>query len=263
MAVAAWLGSARRCNAGHGRHGYRFLFCRQQWRRVFNPAQAGRSSEMVAKKKDTGTIELTRLSEQELEIPIVGTAPVIPHKWSEKSIRMMPGHPEKEKVKTKKEDRDPETEADACLYKLKGNRLAIPATAFKAAMVGACRFFEKPSMVEAKQMFFVVGEVDESGDQLVPITGEKTLREDTPRNSNGNADLRYRYAIKNWTATLNVRFVPEIISPESIVSLVDAAGRGGVGDWRPSAPKSYTGTFGTWRVDDGTSKPAKRRKSRA
>lgn len=211
------------------------------------------------KKEDTGTIELTRLSETELDIPIRGTAPVIPHRWSEKSIRMMPGHPEKDTVKTKKELRNPEAEAEACLYKVEG-KPAIPATAFKAAMVGACRFFEKPSMVEAKQMFFVVGIADENGDQLVPLDfKEKALREDTPRNSNGNADLRYRYAIKEWSATLKVKFVPEIISPDSIVSLVDAAGRGGVGDWRPSAPKSYTGTFGTWRVDSGASAKPRRR----
>lgn len=218
----------------------------------------------MAKKKSNGQIELTRLSEAELVIPIVGTAPVIPHKWAEKSIRMMPGHPEKETVKTKKEVRKPEDEAEACLYKLPGDRLAIPATAFKAAMVGACRFFEKPTMVEAKQMFFVIGEPDESsGDQLVPITGTKLLREDTPRNSNGNADLRYRYAISDWRAVLKVIFVPDIITPNSIISLVDAAGRGGVGDWRPSAPKSYTGTFGTWRVDEEDESEVDRPKKKA
>jgi len=29
---------------------------------------------------------------------------------------------------------------------------------------------------------------------------------------------------------------------------VDAGGNGGVGDWRPSAPKSLTGTFGRYEV---------------
>jgi hypothetical protein len=194
----------------------------------------------------TGTIELTRLQESRIIIPIKGLTPVIPHRWSEKSKRMMPGHPDKDSVKAKKEVRNAEEEAEACLYRL-GKSPAMPATAFKAAIVGGCRFFEKPSMVECKALIFVEGEGPE---QLVAITGELMLREDTPRNSNGNADLRYRYAILEWRAELAIRFVPQLISASSVISLVDAAGRGGVGDWRPSSPKSHTGTFGTWRVDE-------------
>ena len=192
------------------------------------------------------TIELQRLQDAVIEIPIIGLTPVIPHKWSEKARRMMPGHPDGDAVKKSKDKRKPKEEADACLYLLDG-KPAIPATAFKAAAVGACRFFEKPSMVEAKQLVFVEGDGPE---QLIPIKGSKELHEDLPRNANGNADLRYRYYICDWSTTLRVRYVPARISRESIVALIDAAGRGGVGDWRPSAPKSYTGTFGTFRVDD-------------
>ena len=194
----------------------------------------------------TGQIELTRLEDKILCIPIVGLTALIPHKWSEKAKRMMPGHPEGDAVKKAKGKREPEAEAEACLYKI-GKQLAMPATAFKAAMVGACRFFEQPSMVEAKQLIFVEGE---GLDQLVPIEGTKILREDMPRNANGNADLRYRYAVEGWSAVLRVRFCATRISAASIVALVDAGGRGGVGDWRPSAPKSSTGTFGTWRLDE-------------
>jgi hypothetical protein len=101
-------------------------------------------------------------------------------------------------------------------------------------------------MVEAKQLLFVEGEGPE---QLVRISGKKDLHEDMPRNANGNADLRYRYYVQDWAAVLRIRYTPSRITRESVIALVDAAGRGGVGDWRPSAPKSYTGTFGTWRVD--------------
>ena len=194
----------------------------------------------------TGTIELTRLQDAILEVPIIGLTPVIPHRWSEKARRTMPGHPDGDAIKKSKNKRNPTAEAEACLYTL-GKGIAMPATAFKAAMVGACRFFDKPTMVEAKQLVFVEGEGPQ---QLVPIGGEKELHEDLPRNANGNADLRYRYYVLGWSAVLRVRYVPSRISRESIIALVDASGRGGVGDWRPSAPKSYTGTFGTYRVDD-------------
>ena len=118
---------------------------------------------------DTGTIELERLQDAVIEIPIVGLTSLIPHKWSEKAKRMMPGHPDGDAVKKAKGKRTPEAEAQGCLYLLEGE-LAFPATGFKAAMVGACRFFEKPTMVEAKQLLFVVGEGSE---QLVRICGDK------------------------------------------------------------------------------------------
>jgi hypothetical protein len=157
---------------------------------------------------------------------------------------MMPGHPAADRM-SKKGVRQPEEEAEACVYRASDGRPAMPATAFKAAMVSACRFFDKPSMTEAKLLFFVEGEGE---DQLVAFDGEQRLREDTPRNANGGADLRYRYAFFPWSATLRVRFTPSSISPSSVLALVDAAGRVGVGDWRPGAPKSHTGTFGTFRV---------------
>jgi hypothetical protein len=203
----------------------------------------------MAKKKQAetvGTIELSRLQDAILEVPIIGLTPVIPHKWSEKAKRMMPGHPDADPKKPKGK-RQPKEEAEACLYKL-GRSLAMPATAFKAAIVGACRFFASPTMVEAKQLLFIEGEGPE---QLVKISGDKgEPQEDTPRNANGSADLRYRYYISGWAAKLRVRYVPSRITRESVVTLIDAAGRGGVGDWRPSAPKSYSGTFGTFRLDE-------------
>jgi hypothetical protein len=100
-----------------------------------------------------------------------------------------------------------------------------------------------------KASLFVIGEGD---DQLVPINGDLTVREDTPRNSVGVADLRYRYSIWPWSAVLSVQFVPTIIDAEAVVNVIDAGGNGGVGDWRPSAPKSLTGTFGRYEVQLST-----------
>jgi len=205
----------------------------------------------AARKKKTGeAIELTRLTDATIDVPIKGLTAYIPHKWAEKAIKMMPGHPERDTVTGKKGVRKPQEEAEACTYRLPDGRAAAPATAFKAAIIGACRFFDKPSMTEAKQLIFVEGIGPE---QLVPIEGEVVMRNggegEPARNANGGADLRYRNEIREWTATLRIRYVPTSISASSVVTLVDAAGRGGIGDWRPSAPKSATGTYGTWRVD--------------
>lgn len=201
---------------------------------------------MAPKKKvEPDVIQLKRLKEETIQVAIRGLSPLIPHRWSEKVIKMMPGHPDKGLVPLRG-PRQPEEEAEACLYRLKDGGIGMPATAFKAAIVSACRFFDKPSMTEAKLLFYVVGDEGIDGRPLVRVKGNKQLREDTPRNANGGADLRYRYQIWPWSANLRVTFISSSISKESVVALIDAAGRVGVGDWRPSSPKSHTGTLGMW-----------------
>lgn len=195
------------------------------------------------------TIHLARLQDVETEIAIVGQAPVIPHRWSEKSLRLMRDKQTSEagSLRSKREAKNPEEEAQQSCYWLPDGRPGIPATAFKAAIADASRHYEGVTKVQLKQLIYVVGE---GPDVLVPIDGKQEFREDTPRNSGGTPDLRYRFQFSDWRATLRVRFVPNLLPLQSVIALVDAAGRGGVGDWRPSSPRSSTGVYGTWRVDD-------------
>lgn len=190
-------------------------------------------------------IKLEPVEREEIEIAIVGASPLIPHKWSEKSLRMMREAQSGAKARAKRTAKVPEEEAEGALYRLPDGSPGMPATAFKAAMVGAARLFQGVTMTSLKAAVFVFGE---GADQLVQVEGDMTLREDTPRNATGVADLRYRYAFWPWRATLRVEYLTAVVDKESVVALVDAAGNGGVGDWRPSAPKSLTGTFGRFRV---------------
>lgn len=204
------------------------------------------------KSTQQGPIQLQRIGRHSTEIPIVGVSPLIPHRWSEKALRLMREAQSGSKARAKREAKDPTEEAEGAQYYLPGtSQPGMPATAFKAAIVGAVRLFDGLTMTLVKQAVFVQGV---GPDQLVAIHGDRELREDTPRNATGVADLRYRYyygaGAEPWRATLDVTFNPVVIDESSIVALVDAAGDGGVGDWRPSAPKSATGTFGRFRVDD-------------
>jgi hypothetical protein len=209
----------------------------------------------MAKSSDTeGTaapkiVRLRRIEDMVLVARITGATPVIPHKWSEKSIRQMADKQQAEAgaARPRRLPKNPEEEAlDSCYWL--DDQGAIPAVSFKAAMVGACRFFDGLTMTLAKLLFYVEGEGPE---QLVPV-GDKsngTMREDTPRNSSGTPDLRYRYQFWPWQAELRVHYLPSMIDVDSVIALLDAAGKGGVGDWRPSSPKSSTGSYGQFRVE--------------
>lgn len=189
-------------------------------------------------------VQLARLERRRVIIPIEGQTPLIPHRWSEKSKRMMLDK-QQGKAVAKKSPKSPEQEADDATYWLPDGRTGMPATAFKAAIADAARHFDSVSIVTAKQSIFVVGEGPE---QLVAIDGDREMFEATPRNSSGVADLRYRNRIWPWRADLEIEYISTTLTIESVFALVDAAGVGGVGDWRPSSPKSKSGTYGRWQV---------------
>jgi hypothetical protein len=76
------------------------------------------------------------------------------------------------------------------------------------------------------------------------------MREDTVRNATGVADIRFRGEFWPWAAVLNVVYVPSMVDVTSILALIDAAGMGGVGEWRPASKESKTGQYGTWMVPE-------------
>jgi hypothetical protein len=194
-------------------------------------------------------IRIARLRRETMEVPIVGVSPLIPHRWSEKARAAMREKQTGSKARVKRESKDPAAEAEASLYRLEDGRPGMPAAAFAAATRAGARFYDGLTMVSLKVALFIDGVGEQ---QLVPITGEMKMREDTPRVGQGTADLRYRFSFWPWSAVLNITYVPTLIDAESVIALVDAGGNGGVGEWRPSSPKSLTGTFGRYEVVVGS-----------
>lgn len=190
-------------------------------------------------------IKLTRLDRTVVEIPIIGETPLIMQRWSEKAKQLML-EGQQTKTRKKRDPKDPVADYEAAFYRLEDGTPGMPATAFKGAIGAAARFFDGVTMVSLKTAIFVKGS---GSDQLVPIAGDVRMREDMPRNANGVADLRYRPEFWPWSCTLIVEFLTNMLDRDSVFNLVDASGRCGVGSWRPSSPKSMTGTFGQYSVD--------------
>lgn len=211
---------------------------------------------MVVKKatSESLAVGLRRLERVVYVVRIEGTSPLIVNRWSEKAKAQMLSA-QQSTARGKKEPKDPEALYEASRYRLTDGRDGFPATGFKASIVHAGRLFEGVTQVLLKQCIRVHGELVTQdggyGDQIVPIEYDQiTMREDTPRNATGVADLRYRAQYWPWRATLNVETIPNQVDRESLMSLVDAAGVGGIGEWRPTAPKSATGSYGTFQVID-------------
>jgi hypothetical protein len=199
-------------------------------------------------KSGDKVVQIQPLRLETIKVPIEGLTPLIVHNWNEKTKKQMLDKQMagKNAPKAKKEPKDPDADYKASLYLLPNGEPGFPASAFKAAIVGACRMFDGLPMVLAKTIIRVNGD-------LIPIVGEHRKREDMVRLESGVADIRYRAEFPKWSAVLPITYNANILKIQDILSLVNAAGMAGIGEWRPSAPHVNSGTFGTFQVD--TSKP--------
>lgn len=192
-------------------------------------------------------IQISRIGTETVRVPIIGTMPLIVHNFSDKSKRQMLDA--QQGRRTPKVTRDPQAEYEAAFYRTKDG-YGFPVTAFKAATVGAARFYGKDvKMTELRQFVFMRGEISEADPQaLVEIVGEPRMREDVVRlgGPSRSADLRYRPEFPEWSTVLEVTYVKSSLSRDSVLSLIDAGGLGiGVGEWRPEK----RGEFGTYAID--------------
>ncbi len=195
--------------------------------------------------KTSTAIELPPLALETVEIPLIGTAPLIVHAWSEKALRAMADKQQKKATKGR-EAKDPAADFRGSLYWLsepsedvEGGRFGFPAVAFKSAAVTACTSTGAITKVAARQAFHVVGE-------MVEIIGPPpAMREDVTRVGMGVADLRYRGQFDPWGVRVRVEINTAVISAEQVVNLFALAGFAvGVGEWRPERD----GGYGRFRV---------------
>ncbi len=134
-------------------------------------------------------IQIQRISAETIRVPLVGTAPLIVHNWDDKARRQMLDNMQGRK--TPKQPKDPQADYEASLYRTTTG-YGFPVIAFKAATVGAARFFGKSvRMTELRQFLFMTGEPSADRRQiLTPIEGEPKMREDVVRVGMGT-DLRH------------------------------------------------------------------------
>jgi hypothetical protein len=196
---------------------------------------------------DAAIVQINPIPAETIMVPVIGTSPLIPHRFAEKAKRQMLDA--QQGRKTPRAPRDPEAEYEAAFYRLKDGRYGFPVIAFKAATIGAARFYGKDvTMTALRQQMFFRGEPGDDGQQLTYIEGDPVMREDVVRlgGRGGGTDLRYRPQFTDWSATLSVTYVTSALTRGSVLSLIDAGGMGvGVGEWRPEK----NGDFGTYRID--------------
>jgi hypothetical protein len=192
---------------------------------------------------DAPQVVIDQIAAETLQVPIVGTAPLLMHKFGEKAKRQMLDNMQGRK--TPKESKNPQKEYEEAFYRLPDGQPCFPSLAFKQSTVGGARFYSQVTMTALKQYIFFHGEAGEDGRSYVRIEGEPTMQEDVVTVGRGT-DLRYRPQFMPWSTELEVTFVSSMLTENSTLSLIEAGGMGvGVGEWRPEK----NGESGCYRID--------------
>ena len=194
------------------------------------------------------------------EFAITGNAPYVQAKFSQKARNVMKEKHEKggqAKRGAAKEARDFNADYEGAMYRDEKGRLGIPANAFRAAMISACRLVGAKMTIGKMTLFVEADTFDaEDGTPLVLIKGKQKMDVRPVRNATGVADLRARPMwMPGWTARLRIRYDAEAYSPEAVANLLMRVGmQVGVGEGRPDSRKSCGLGWGTFELESDNGK---------
>jgi len=192
-------------------------------------------------KQEDRQITLSRLKIEILPVTIIGTSPLIFHRWDEKSKQMILDKQMKKAAKGRAV-RDPQSDYQATYYRDSDGDIAVPVLMIKNALVSAVRNVEGLTMTLVRGALFCKG--DSQGFAKVKYTSER-MREDMVRVGMGTADIRFRGEVDGWSVSFLIEYNPTVISAEQVLSLLDLAGFSvGIGEWRPEK----NGDYGRFKV---------------
>lgn len=184
---------------------------------------------------------------------IRGTAPLVMHKFSEKVRQMLKERHEagsQSKTKKAKAARDFDAEFLAAAHRFEDGGYGIPCSAFRAALISACRLVGF-TMTRAKLSLFIEADGYEDGLGLVRITkGVPTPKLMEVRNETGVVDLRMRPMwAPGWEAVVTLRFDLGQFSTADVANLLARVGlQVGLLEGRPDSKNSAGMGWGLFEI---------------
>jgi hypothetical protein len=187
------------------------------------------------------------------EIKIVGTSPYVQLRFSEKAKQgLLTKMAEAQTKKGKKRDpRVYEDEFKNAMYETKEGWRGIPSSAFRKAMVSACRLVGYKMTLAKLSVFVIEDGIDiHDGYPLTKIiTGKPEMCQHAVRNATGVADVRTRAMWREWSAKLRIRYDADQFNQSDIANLVARVGEQvGIGEGRPDSRESCGMGWGLFKL---------------
>jgi hypothetical protein len=183
----------------------------------------------------------------------IGTSPYVQLRFAAKTVEAMKAKMalgSQAKKGAKRPPRDFDEDYRQALHVSAEGWYGIPASAFRNAMISACRVVGF-QMTKAKLAVFVeAGGFDAiDGTPLVRIEGSPERCEHRVRNDDGSTDIRIRAMWREWSIKLRIRYDADMFSATDIANLLARVGQQvGVGEGRPDGKKSAGMGWGMFRL---------------
>lgn len=208
---------------------------------------------MTKTTNETTSFVVTAPNFEEAAFVIEGTAPYVQHKFSQKSKQQLMEDMMRTKKRKKSElpPKDFDDDYEQATHFGEDGRPGIPAAAFRAAMVDACRLVPGVAMTEAKLCVFVTADtVDrDDGAPLVHIWGSREKLISHVRIGQGTTTVTARPMWRKWKATVRLSWDADQLSADSVLNLLSRVGQQvGIGEGRPFSKKSTGQGWGTFEV---------------
>jgi hypothetical protein len=223
--------------------------------------RAGEIAALMATRPKVDSVIIRPLNEITATFRLVGTAPYMQCRFSEKAIEKIKlTHILGQQARSKRtrEARDFEQDYESAKHQFtREGPCGIPAPAFRNALISTCRVVGF-KMTIAKLSLFIEADGLDYVDKtpLVRIEGEPEISILPVRNATGVIDLRCRPLWNEWAVNLRVRWDADQFSPTDVANLLVRAGRQvGIGEGRPDSRDSNGIMYGLFSVEPGDGKP--------
>jgi hypothetical protein len=186
---------------------------------------------------------------------IIGTAPYVQARFSQKAMtQMIADQSAGSQAKSKKvrSAKDFDALCEGAKHIADAGWLGIPASAFRAAMISACRTINFKMTLAKLSVFVEADGFDKvDGTPLLKIAGKPHRVDHAVRNATGVVDIRPRPMWDaGWTADVRVRWDADQFSLEDVTNLMSRVGKQvGIGEGRPDSRQSCGMGWGLFDID--------------
>lgn len=189
------------------------------------------------------------------EFAIAGTAPLVMNKFSNKARRQImdtQAAGSQARSKKQREAKDFDAVCDDAVHYSSEGWVGIPASAFRAAMISACRLVGFKMTLAKLSVFIKADGYDrDDGTPLVRLIADDYERVDHPvRNATGVVDIRSRPMWRKWKAVVTVSWDGDQFDLKDIANLLMRVGaQVGLLEGRPDSRASAGMGWGTFELE--------------
>lgn len=209
---------------------------------------------MATKAKETATpVAIKAPDIRTVAFNIRGTAPYVQARFSGKAMQAMMSKMAAGSVargKKVREARDFDDDYRQAMHVTAEGWHGIPASAFRQAMISACRLVGFKMTLAKLSVFVLADGFDQiDGIPLIKLNGKPERVDMAVRNATGVADIRIRPMWREWSAQVKVRYDADQFTATDVANLMNRVGQQvGIGEGRPDSRESAGLGWGTFEL---------------